>query len=218
MSERPPETGSETGRRPHPLIVLIGFVALGAAAGLLLFGQELFDGGDSAESQGAQSSLTLDPEQQTVAEIPDALPGLQVGERAPDFSLPDLDGNLVSLSDFGGQPVMLNFWATWCGPCRIEMPEMQEAYEAHRDEGFVILALNQDESAETVSAFFYDELDLTFTPLLDENSVVAFDYGAFGVYPTSMFIDGDGIVRAVHRGPATLEQIETYLADILPSG
>ncbi len=206
MSEQIPET---TNERRNPLVLLVGFIVLGIAIGVVLFGRDWFDGSSDAAIESAPG---LDTAQQTVAEIPGSLPGLQVGETAPDFTLSDLDGNAYSLSDFRGKPVMINFWATWCGPCRVEMPEMQKAFEQYGPEGFTILALNQDESAETVQDFFYDQLNLTFTPLLDNNSIVAADYGAFGIYPTSFFIDSDGVVAAVHRGPATLEQIEAYLS------
>lgn len=206
MSEQIPETTTE---RRNPLVLLIGFIVLGIAIGVILFGRDWLGGNGKPAIESAPG---LDVAQQTVAEIPDSLPGLQVGEVAPDFVLSDLDGNQYALSDFRGKPVMINFWATWCGPCRVEMPEMQKAFEQYGADGFTILALNQDESAETVRDFFYDQLNLTFTPLLDDNSVVAADYGAFGVYPTSFFIDPDGTVSAVHRGPATLEQIEAYLS------
>ena len=150
-----------------------------------------------------------------IAKVPDGFGGMQVGEVAPDFELLDVDGNSVSLSSFAGQPVMINFWATWCAPCRIEMPEMQAVYEARKDEGFVILALNQDESAETVTAYFHDEMNLTFTPLLDTNSVVSANYGVYGFNPSSFFIDPDGVISARHIGPLTAGQLESYLEEII---
>ena len=117
---------------------------------------------------------------------------LKVGDVAHDFTLNDLDGNLVSLSDYGGRPVIVNFWATWCAPCRIEMPELQAAFEQHQDDGLAILALDQDEPAEVAGAYFYDEMGLTFTPLLDENSAVSTHYGSYGVLPSTYFIDASG--------------------------
>jgi peroxiredoxin len=210
MSEQIPDP--KPGR--NPLVVIVGIIVLVSAIGLLIFGQDLFNA-DSDSNTATEPIPGIDPDKQSVAEIPAGRPGLQVGEVAPDFSLQDLDGNTVTLAQFRGQPVMINFWATWCGPCRVEMPEMQKAHDQYADEGFVILALNQDESAETVQSF-YDELNLTFPSLLDDNSRVAADFGAFGVYPTSFFLDGAGQVTAVHRGPATLGQIEEYLELSLP--
>jgi peroxiredoxin len=135
----------------------------------------------------------------------------QIGDPARDFALQDVDGNLVQLSELNGRPLILNFWATWCPPCLVEMPDLQATYERHQSDGLMILAINREETAVTVREFFYDELDLTFTPLLDETGDVARLYGIVN-YPTSIFVDEDGVVTAVHRGLMTEEQIEDYLA------
>ncbi|GMQ77918.1 MAG: hypothetical protein BMS9Abin02_0409 [Anaerolineae bacterium] len=111
----------------------------------------------------------------------------------------------------------LNLWATWCAPCRIEMPALQEAKEKHHEQGLVILALNQDESADVARQYFYDEMGLTFTPLLAENSTVAAIYSGMNVLPTSYFIDQEGIVSSIHRGPLTTSQFDGYLAEIIGS-
>jgi cytochrome c biogenesis protein CcmG/thiol:disulfide interchange protein DsbE len=224
MSGRSPEKKPSSGR--NPIIIFIGFLLLGAALALLLFGRNLFagTGGEEPATVGEAEVTVLDQ----VSELPsnnsntdqpqparESGNGLSVGDRAYDFTLDDLAGDPVSLSDFRGQPIIVNFWATWCAPCRIEMPELQEAYEKYQDDGLVILALDQDEPADVAHAFFYDEMDLTFTPILDEGSEIATSYGSFGVLPSSIFIDSDGLVRAIHRGPVTLGQIEGYLADML---
>ncbi len=140
---------------------------------------------------------------------------LAVGDEAYDFNLSDLEGKPVRLADFRGQPVIINFWATWCAPCRIEMPALQEAFDTFQDDELVILALNQDETAEVASEFFYDEMGLTFTPLLDEGSAISTEYGSFGVLPSTYFVDVTGVVTAIHRGPLTMNQIENYLAGML---
>jgi thiol-disulfide isomerase/thioredoxin len=128
--------------------------------------------------------------------------------------LNDVDGRPVQLNDLRGQPVILNFWATWCAPCRVEMPDLQAVYERHQADGLVILAINREETAVTVRDFFYDELDLTFTPLLDETGDVSRLYGVAN-YPTSVFVDNEGMVTAVHLGLMIEEQIEGYLADTI---
>jgi len=133
----------------------------------------------------------------------------------PNFTLDDLDGRAVSLTDFRGQPVIVNLWATWCAPCRIEMPALQEAFEKYEDQGLEILALNQGETADVARQFFYDEMKLTFTPLLDENSTIPAMYDGMNVLPTTYFIDREGIVSAVHRGPLTPGQIDGYLGEII---
>ncbi len=205
--------GARPGNGRSPFIILGGIILIGLALALLIFGGSLFgqNGGDDAllpqipafESAPADSAPPSGP--------------IQVGDAVRDFVLNDVDGSPVRLSDFDGQPIVLNFWATWCGPCRIEMPDLQAAYTAHQDDGLVILAINRAESATAVREFFYDEMDLTFTPLLDVEAEVARLYNVAN-YPTSIFVDRDGRVTAVHRGLMVEEQIEGYLADILTNG
>ncbi|MCA9993572.1 MAG: TlpA family protein disulfide reductase, partial [Anaerolineales bacterium] len=135
----------------------------------------------------------------------------------PSFVLADLAGNPVSLADFRGQPVIINFWATWCAPCRIEMPELQAAYDQYQADGLVILAVNREEDLATVQAYFVDEMGLTFTALLDEQAFAANVYNVFNM-PTTYFVDPAGMVTAVHRGPMTKGQIDGYLANTIPAG
>jgi len=217
----PIETGQvKTGR--NPLIVFAGFLLLGVAVALLLFGGDLLGKDESATAASAQTgSGVLDQVDQLPFSSQDvAVPGnssgvLKVGDPARDFTLADLDGEPVTLSDFSGQPVIVNFWATWCAPCRIEMPALQEAYEKYRERGLVILALDQDEPVEIARAFFYDEMNLTFTPLEDQNSAVAVDYGAALTLPTTFFISPAGRVAGIHRGPLTLGQIDGFVEQML---
>ena len=119
------------------------------------------------------------------------------------------------MSDFAGRPVIVNFWATWCPPCRLEMPDFQRIYEAHEDDGLVILAVNEAERPEKVSDFFYDEMGFSYTPLLDEDAAVGAAYGAVGL-PSTFFVNGSGEVTAVHRGGLTTSQLEHYLTEIIP--
>ena len=119
---------------------------------------------------------------------------LKKGDKAPDFQLTTIDGEVVNLSDFYGEKVLLNFWATWCPPCRQEMPDMQTYHEDYDDA--VILAVNMTESERMVDDVedFLDEFGITFAVLLDENTTVANLYTAHAL-PTSYFIDTEGIVR-----------------------
>jgi peroxiredoxin len=198
----------EKGNGRSPLLIFAGFTLLGIALALLIFGSNLFDGGQET------AVLPQIPSTSGVASLPSSSGILHIGDTAPDFKLQDLAGNTVALSDFRGQPVLVNFWATWCAPCRIEMPELQAAYETYRDEDLVILALNQDEAPEAVRSFFYDQFGLTFTPLLDIDQEIAGEYGVFN-YPSTFFINGEGVVTAVHRGPVLQSQIDDYLADTI---
>ena len=148
--------------------------------------------------------------------LPESGPPLQVGDLPYNFALSDLEGNQVALDQFIGRPVIVNYWATWCGPCRIEMPHLQNTFAARQDDGLAILALDQDETAEEVSGFF-DEFGLTFTPLLDEGNTTSENYGVGRILPTTFFINAAGEISAIHRGPMTQSQIDGYLAETIPA-
>jgi len=139
-----------------------------------------------------------------------------IGKQAPDFTLPTLDGKEVSLSQFRGQPVLINFWATWCIPCRDEMPELVRAYEAHKSEGFVVLGLNltYSDSVPGVQAFA-SEFNITFPVLLDQEAVVAGKVYQIPGLPTSVFIKRDGTIERIQVGVMTGEQVDQYVEEIL---
>jgi peroxiredoxin len=135
-----------------------------------------------------------------------AEPAPEVSAHAPDFTLQTLDGETVSLSDLRGQMVLINFWATWCGPCKLEMPIIQARYN---DRELVVLAINFNENAERVQ-MFVDDLELTFPILLDPGGSIQELYRVRG-YPTSYFVDADGVIRILHIGDMTEETIDQYL-------
>jgi peroxiredoxin len=128
---------------------------------------------------------------------------LRAGSPAPDFVLKNLEGQDVTLSGLRGRPVMLNFWATWCGPCRHEMPFLQQVFEdeAWAERGLVILAVNLGESPASVMGFVEDN-GLTFPVLLDARQSVAQDYNIRSI-PTTFFISGDGIIKGWQIGSFT---------------
>ena len=139
------------------------------------------------------------------------------GDTALIFTLKTLDGEAVSLSDFRGHPVVVNFWGTWCPPCRVELPLLAQAYRDHQAEGLVVLALNardQEVSARAVRKFVA-EFDLPFPVLLDEHGRLWRRYGVTA-FPTMVFIGADGVVRAVVIGPTSEVALERHLAEILP--
>jgi peroxiredoxin len=119
---------------------------------------------------------------------------------APDFRLDTLEGETVSLADFSGRPVLVNLWASWCSPCRAEMPAMQRIYEDYKDHGLAILAVNASDQDSLPSAqAFVESLGLTFPILFDRGGEVSTAY-ELRALPTSFFIDGEGIIRAVVVG------------------
>lgn len=128
----------------------------------------------------------------------DAEVGLEKGNIAPDFELQTLEGETVKLSDYRGEKVMLNFWATWCPPCRAEMPDMQKF---HENTDVVILAVDLLETENDIDSVtnFIEELGLTFRILLDEDSSVANTYNIQPI-PTTYMIDSAGIINTVSFG------------------
>jgi cytochrome c biogenesis protein CcmG, thiol:disulfide interchange protein DsbE len=123
--------------------------------------------------------------------------GLNAGtEPAPAFTLATLDGDSISLDSLRGQVVLVNFWASWCPPCRIEMPGFERVYRARRDEGFVILGIATDPHARAAIEAFIAEHDITYPILLASPQVVR-AYGGVKALPESFLVDRDGIVR--HR-------------------
>jgi peroxiredoxin len=140
-----------------------------------------------------------------------------LGSPAPDFTLKTLAGGTVSLSDYTRRPVLLNFWASWCTACHAEMRDIITAYNAHKEEGLAVLAIDlTDQEHRKHVQRFVDELDLPFPVLLDEKGEIRKRYGLRGV-PTSVFIDAQGLVRVVHPGPIESEAIQHGLAEILPA-
>jgi len=116
-----------------------------------------------------------------------------VGSPAPEIALKDLRGQEVRLSDLHGKIVLLNFWATWCKPCKEEMPAMQASYDKLRDQGFVVLAVNELEDAARVAEHIRTH-GHTFLVVMDHDNRVANRYGVVGL-PASFLIDRQGIVR-----------------------
>ncbi|HRL11758.1 MAG TPA: TlpA disulfide reductase family protein [Aggregatilineales bacterium] len=137
--------------------------------------------------------------------------GLDIGMVAPDFQTVTADGQPVSLSALRGDYVLLNFWATWCGPCRVEMPEFQRQYERYAHRGFTILAVNHSETNAAVRDF-QESLALTFPLAMDERGQIQRQYGIFS-YPSTFLIDPDGRIITRHFGPLTVDQIDQLLTE-----
>lgn len=143
-------------------------------------------------------------------------PAPQQGFPAPDFELKTFEGETVKLSDLRGQAVLVNLWATWCPPCRAEMPAIEKVYNEYKDQGFVVLAVNMTYQ-DTFSniAPFLDEYGLTFPVLLDQSGDVGSAYQLRSL-PSSYFIDREGIIReVVIGGPMAEALLRTRVEEIL---
>lgn len=122
--------------------------------------------------------------------------GVRVGAPAPNFQLYDLNGRLVTLSNYRGRVVLLNFWATWCGPCRVEMPAMEDLYREFNRRDFEILAVSTDQQGAAVTRPFSEEMGLTFPILHDSDFRVGVAYGA-RTLPMTFLVDRRGVIT--HR-------------------
>jgi len=145
--------------------------------------------------------------------------GLKKGDTPPDFTLTSLDGEEVTLSSLRGKKVVLNFWATWCPPCKAEMPHMQSYYEQYaKDDNVEIVAVNltsgerdltADGKIDTVMTF-RDSFELTFPIVLDPENSVGSEYKILTI-PTTYFIDANGYIQRAIRGPMDADMLKTYV-------
>lgn len=141
--------------------------------------------------------------------IQKAIQGKSVG----DFALTDLEGDSINLSDYQGKYVLLNAWATWCPPCRAEMPDLNEFHQAHKDKGFEILAINAGETRD-LAAQFADSIELGFKVVLDSDGTVLNGLGITG-FPTSILIDPEGKVAMIHIGMISPEDLNSKVLPFL---
>jgi len=152
-----------------------------------------------------------------------SMPGAQqaeselVGQKAPPFTLTDLKGRSVSLAAYKGRVVVLDFWATWCRPCRIEMPRVQSIYQDLKPKGLVVLGVNYAESPETVKSFMEQNPSYTFPILLDKTAAVADKYKAEAI-PTLVVVGRDGLIKAWYQGVREEQVLRDAVAKAMASG
>lgn len=162
----------------------------------------------SACSSGDESKTAY-----KVASVSDG--NVSVGELAPTFIVRHPDGSEINSADLHGKVVILNFWATWCGPCRIEMPEFEAAYQDHHERGLELFAveIRASGSAED-SAQFLNEVGVTFPNIRDDEALMEDAFIKRPAWPTTIIIDREGIVHHVQVGPITVEVIGEELDEL----
>ena len=172
--------------------------AIVVVLGGLLVRQQFFSGGSGQTNAGETVALGM---------LEPGAPA--VGGRAPDFALKTADGKVIRLSDFRGKTIVLNFWATWCGPCREELPDLEQAYRSRQARAdLVVLGVDFQETASQVRSFMHDT-GVTYPVVIDADGTVTGGYGLPGL-PGTFFIDRDGVIRKQALGPVT--------GDVLPDG
>ena len=135
--------------------------------------------------------------------------------KAPDFNLKDLNGNPVKLSDYKGRVVLINFWATWCPPCRMEIPHFIELQKKYQGKGFVIIGISRDEDGIDAVKPFVNEFKINYQVLLEDDKV-ADDYGGIVGIPTSFLVDTEGNQVKKYYGYTETSEIEKDMRPLLP--
>lgn len=194
------ETKSDQPERPSPFLLIFLIMPLAG-----LFVAFLMVALEENTSQTAVAPTFVPAPQRTL-----------INFAAPDFELPLLDGvTLVSLDDFAGRPLFINFWATWCGPCVRELPALEEFVAVHADDnnGPALLTINLGETPEEITGFL-DEIGVVNVPVaLDANQVIKADYGVQNL-PTTFIIDGEGMVRFMKLGEMRFDEMGLYLQQL----
>ena len=186
--------------------VIPGLLAV-ALLGFLLAIQGCAPSVQDTGGSSQEGSSTTGPKGSELAPAP------EIGRLAPDFTLVDLEGNQVSLSDFRGKTVFVNFWASWCPPCRAEMPEIEAVYQEYKDRGVVVIGVDIRETEDVVRQFV-EQGGYSWIFILDATGAVSNDYRITAI-PTSFFIDKDGIIQVVAIGAMTKRAMETKLAEAM---
>lgn len=137
----------------------------------------------------------------------------RIGEPAPAFALADLDGRPIRLADLRGRPVVVNFWASWCGPCVEEFPLLERALDRHHDQGLAVVGIVFNDHSESARAFM-TRMGAGWPAAMDPGGDLAAGYGVFAP-PATVFIGPDGIVRGRQIGPFSASDLERQLALIL---
>ena len=216
MAKKPKQYKSKTHKKKSNsnrqlfIGLLVVGVILAVVAGILLVRNGSTSGSSSADTANIPNDLAV----ATLAGVKNGGAQPAQGRPAPNFAFRYPDGSTYTLADFKGQPVIVNFWATWCPPCRREMPGLVKAYETHKDDGLMILEVDVAEPAEAVEQFV-QEYNMTMPVILDQRQEVTRLYRTDS-FPTSFFIDKDGVIQVRWVGYLPEEQLALNLQKIMP--
>jgi thiol-disulfide isomerase/thioredoxin len=195
MNPQPPEPASSLEPQPAHRARLLGVAA--ALAALAVIAAALFLLRSHGNHAGAAGTGALDTRSPVL------------NQPVPNFALADADGHVVRLSDLRGQVVLVNFWATWCVPCRQELPAIEQVYSEQRNQGFTVLEVNEQESPDAVRGFTA-QLGSLPPVVLDRDGSVMAQYRLKGL-PDSFIVDRQGVVRGLSFGPVSRETILNYI-------
>ncbi|WP_411955037.1 redoxin domain-containing protein [Alkalibacillus sp. S2W] len=179
------------------LQIIISIALISALAIVIIDHFEVFDSTSPAEITEGHTNSEFDE------------------DSAPNFKLNKLDDGSLELNELQGKGVVVNFWASWCKPCRNEMPAIQKVYERYKEDGLVVIAINVDESEDTITDFLEGFPEIDFPILLNDGQVME-DYMVMNL-PTTYFINPDGSMESHYLGELSEEQLHVLVNEILPS-
>jgi cytochrome c biogenesis protein CcmG/thiol:disulfide interchange protein DsbE len=209
-------------RKSFVLVVVVAALALIVWSGITNYRAHRAELADRRAHE-----IVLSPDGSASAGAADSMPPNPLqGKTAPNFTLEDTTGKKVSLSDYKGKAVLINFWATWCGPCKVEIPWFEKLHDQYASQGFEILGVSADEldmddkaklaTEKAEVAKFATNMHINYPVLLDGDSLRS--YGELDAYPTSFYIDRSGKVIDVITGLASKDEIEATIKKALSSG
>lgn len=200
------------------LIIALVFVLLLGGADVLYNRLAQDAAPDQLAVQGAPAAGQTEQDADTPQEEDEGEEEGQEPEKvlAPDFTVYDLDGNAVQLSDYIGKPIVLNFWASWCGPCQMEMPDFHEKYlQLGEKVNFLMINMTTGRETQESAIAFIEKNDYSFPIFYDTQSDAAMTYGAYSL-PTTYFIDAEGYAIAQATGAIDAETLQRGIDMILP--